>query len=88
MDFLGRTLLIQQGITVSIQSVSSSVTTLSSGLGQIRTEIKYVRAMKKLPPEDRFLQVMEVSTKATLMIVKLISYLAICTASDHKRTGP
>lgn len=44
--------------------------------------------MKKLPPEDRFLQVMEVSTKATLMIVKLISYLAICTASDHKRTGP
>lgn len=79
---------MQQCLSVSIQAVSSSVTTLSAGLGQIRTEIKYVRAMKKLPPEDRFLQVMEVGSIALLMIVKLISYLAICTTSGHKRTSP
>lgn len=52
-----RTMLIS--FTVSVQTITTSVQALSTGLTQLQEEIKQLQRMR-LPPEDRFISVMQV----------------------------
>ena len=51
-------------IAVSIQTVSTAVGTLVSGLSQVQSEIKIQRQSKAIYSDDRFVQVMEVCDRS------------------------
>lgn len=60
VNFLDELPHLEAAARISIQTVSSTVATLSAGLAQVQSEIKTLRQGKlKGSPEDRFVQVME-----------------------------
>ena len=71
-----------------MQAVSGSVTALSTGLLQVRSEIKAQRQAKNTPAEDRFVQVMEVCGRILLNGLPVnIENAAIHHSSQLKHTS-
>ena len=57
---------------VSSQALSASARTFGTGLGQVRQEVGFMRQSKEKLPDDRFQEVMEVSSCSDVFTALLI----------------
>lgn len=52
---------LEAAARISVQTLMSSVNSLVGGMNQIREETQALRKVKNLPPNDLFIEVMEVT---------------------------
>lgn len=61
MCFLEEVPHLEAAARISVQTLMNSVNSLVAGMNQIREEIRVLRKMRISPPNDKFIEVMEVS---------------------------